>query len=131
MIEEFICANIWPLSTGWDPNPMGKLRVRASKETVPFPKFALVKLPGKSNEAIVSEVEERAADLAGPYLSKEHDSFVVCCPGGSRVNQYFFVMGVKYPGREEPMKPEKRSKGVRVKIPPPRREKILLRTLVL
>ena len=104
MIEEFVCANIWPLSTSWDPNPLGKVRVRASKETVPFPKLTLVKPLGKSDKAIVAEVEERAAELAGPYLSKEHDAFILCCPSGSRVNRSFAVMGVKYPNREEPKK---------------------------
>ena len=54
LIEEFVCANIWPLSTSWDPNPLGKVRVRASKETVPFPKLALVKPLGKSDKAIVA-----------------------------------------------------------------------------
>jgi hypothetical protein len=86
LIEIFICANIWPLSAGWDPNPFGKVGVRGSKETVPFPKLVLVKPPGEKDEAIVAEVERKAAELARPYLSKEHDSFIICCPGGSRVN---------------------------------------------
>ena len=84
LIEEFICANIWPLSAGWDPNPLAKVKVRASKESVPFPKLALVKPLGKIDKAIVAEIEERAAELVGPYLSKEHDSFVACCSSGSR-----------------------------------------------
>ena len=50
-------------------------------------------------------------DIVGPNLSKEHESFVACCQSGSRVNQSFAVMGMKYIDREEPKKPEKRSKG--------------------
>ena len=71
----------------------------------------MLKPPGESNEAIVAEVEWRASELAGSYLSKEYDSFVICCSGGIQVNRSFAVMGVKYPDREEPKKPEKRSKG--------------------
>ena len=111
LIEEFICANIWPLSAGWDPNPLAKVKVRALKESVPFLKLELVKPPGKSNKAIVAEVEEMAVELAGPYLSKEHESLLACCSSGSRVNRSFAVMGVRYPDRVEPKKPEKRSKG--------------------
>ena len=124
MIEEFICANIWPLSAGWDPNPLAKVKVRASKESVPFPKLALVKPPGKSDKAIVAEVKERALEIEGPYLSKEHDSFILCCPGGSRVNRSFAVMGVKYPDREEPKIPEKRSKGASIKDPAAKKRKV-------
>jgi len=111
LIEEFVCANVWPLSDGWLAGPLAKVRVRGLKETLPFPKFSLLKPPGESNEAIVAEVEWRASELAGSYLSKEYDSFVICCSGGIRVNRSFAVMGVKYPDREEPKKPEKRNKG--------------------
>ena len=69
-----------------------------------LPKACASQAAGKSDKAIVAEVEERAAELAGPYLSKEHDSFALCCPSGSRVNRSFAVMGVKYPNREEPKK---------------------------
>jgi hypothetical protein len=112
------------LSAGWDPNPHGKVRVQASKETIPFPKLALVKPPGKTDKAIVAEVEERVVEIAGPYLSKEHDSFILCCPGGSRVNRSFAVMGVKYPDREETKKPEKRSKGASSEDPAAKKRKV-------
>jgi hypothetical protein len=81
LIEEFVCARIWPLSVGWDSNSFVRVKVRASKEALPFPKLDLVKPSGETDEAIVAEVEQRAAELAGPYLLKEYDSFVVCCPG--------------------------------------------------
>ena len=70
LIEEFICANIWPLSAGWDPNPFGKVRVRGSKETVPFPKLVLARPPDETDEAIVAEVERKAIEIAGPYYRK-------------------------------------------------------------
>ena len=111
LIEEFICANIWPLSASWDPNPLVKVKVRALKESVPFLKLELVKPPGKSDKAIVAEVEEMAVELAGPYLLKEHESLLACCSCGSRVNRSFAVMGVRYPDRVEPKKPEKKKQG--------------------
>jgi len=124
LIEEFICANIWPLSAGWDPNPLAKVKVRALKESVPFLKLALVKPPGKSDKAIVAEVEEMAVELAGPYLSKEHESLLACCSSGSRVNHSFAVMGVRYPDRVEPKKPEKRSKGTSSEDPAAKKRKV-------
>jgi len=124
LIEEFICSSIWPLSAGWDPNPLAKAKVRTSKESVPFPKLALLKPPGKSDKAIVAEVEERAVELVGPYLSKEHNSFIACCSSGCRVNRSFAVMGVKYPNQEEPRKPEKRSKGTSSEDPAVKKRKV-------
>ena len=78
MIEEFICAKVWLLSAGWDPSSFVRVKVRASKEALPFPKLELIKPLGLTNEAIVVEVECRAEELAGPYLSKEYDSLVAC-----------------------------------------------------
>jgi len=124
LIEEFICANIWPLSAGWDPNPLAKVKVRALKESVPFLKLELVKPPGKSDKAIVAEVEDMAVELAGPYLLKEHESLLACCSSGSRVNRSFAVMGVKYPDRVEPKKPEKRSKGTSSEDPAAKKRKV-------
>ena len=65
LIEEFICARVWPLSDGWLASPFGKVRVHGLKETLPFPKFDLLKQSGESDEAIVAEVEWRATELAG------------------------------------------------------------------
>ena len=57
-------------------------------------------------------------------LLKDHDSFIVCCPGGSRVNRSFAIVGVKYPDQEEPKKPEKRSKGALGEDPATKKRKI-------
>ena len=94
------------------------------KESVPFLKLALVKPPGKSDKAIVAEVEEMAVELAGPYLLKEHESLHACCSSGSRVNRSFAVMGVRYPDRVEPKKPEKRSKGTSSEDPATKKKKV-------
>ena len=94
------------------------------KESVPFLKLELVKPPGKSNKAIVAEVEEMAVELAGPYLLKEHESILACCSSGSRVNRSFAVMGVRYPDRVEPKKPEKRSKGTSSEDPAAKKRKV-------
>jgi len=96
LIEEFVCAKIWPLAASWGPDSFVKAKVHASKEALPFPKVDLVKPPGETDDAIVAGVERRAAELAGLYLSKEYESFVLCCPGSCRVNRSLVVMGVKY-----------------------------------
>ena len=47
LIEMFICANIWPLST-----------IRASKETVSFPKLALVKPLAKVTRLLLQRLRK-------------------------------------------------------------------------
>ena len=101
-----------------------KVKVRASKEALPFPKVDLVKPPGETDDAIVAGVERIAAELAGLYLSKEYESFVLCCPDSCRVNRSLVVMGVKYVDREEPEKPEKRSKGAPSEEPAAKKRKV-------
>ena len=101
-----------------------RVKVRASKEALPFLKVDLVKPPGQTDEAIVAEVERRAAELARPYLSKEYDSFVACCSGSCRVNRSLVVMGVKYVDREEPKKPERRGKGASGEEPVAKKRKM-------
>ena len=64
--------------------------------------------------------------MAGPYLSKEYDSFAACCSEGVRVNRSLAVMGVKYLDQEEPRKPEKRSKGASSEEPAAKKKKVSL-----
>ena len=123
-IEEFVCAKIWPLAASWGPDSFVKAKVHASKEALPFPTVDLVKPPEETDEAIVVGIERRAAELAGPYLSKEYEYFVLCCPDSCRVNRSLVVMGVKYVDREEPEKPEKRSKGAPSEEPAAKKRKV-------
>jgi len=124
LIEEFVCAKIWPLSAVWDPSSFMRAKVRASKKALPFPRMELVKPPGLTDEAIVAEVERRTEVLAGPYLSKEYDSLVACGLGSCRVNWSLVVMGVKYTDREEPKKPERRGKGALSEEPAAKKRKV-------
>jgi hypothetical protein len=57
-------------------------------------------------------------------LSKEYNSVAVCCSEGIRVNRSLAVMGVKYLDREEPKKPEKRSKVASGKDPVAKKRKV-------
>ena len=52
LIEEFVCAKIWPLSAGWESKSFTKVGVRASGEPLPFPRMELMKPPGRSDAAI-------------------------------------------------------------------------------
>ena len=102
-------ANVWPLSKGWLPRSFIKIEVDGLTDKLPYPKFGLQKSAGTSDDFIVEEVEREAVMLAGPYISKEHDSFVEVCSNQIRVNHSFVVMGVVYGPREAPR--EKRGRG--------------------
>lgn len=91
---EFLDANVWPLSKGWLPRSFIKIEVDGLTDKLPYPKFGLQKPAGTSDDFIVEEVEREAVMLAGPYISKEHDSFVEVCSNQIRVNHSFVVMGV-------------------------------------
>lgn len=102
VVEEFLAAKIWPLSSGWLPGSFAKLEISGLKGKLSFPKFGLKKPKGISDDLIVEEVEQEAVVLVVPYTLKEHDSFVECCPEQVSVNRYFFEMKVAYSPREAP-----------------------------
>jgi hypothetical protein len=89
LVEEFIYAKVWSLAAGWLPRALLKIKVGGLKETVQFPRFDLVRPEGKTDETIVEEVGREVAELVGPFLSKEFDSFMVCCLEGVQVNLSF------------------------------------------
>jgi len=90
VVEEFLAAKIWPLSSGWLPGSFAKLEISGLKDKLSFPKFGLKKPKGISDDLIVEEVEQEAVVLVVPYTLKEHDSFVECCPEQVSVKSLFF-----------------------------------------
>jgi len=117
LIEEYLAAKVWPLTRGWLPGSFSKVRVAGLKDRLPFPVFGLKKPEDVSDDMIVEEIEQEAIAIAGPYLTKERDSFEAVCLEKIRVNRSFLKMGVVYGPREAP---RERKRG-RVFLCPPRR----------
>jgi len=63
---------------------------------------------------IVEEIEQEAVAIAGPFLSKERDSFEAICSEKVRVNRSFLKMGVVYGPREAP---RERKRGANTSAP--------------
>ena len=72
------------------------------KDRLPFPYFGLKKPDEVSDDMIVEEIKQEVVSIAGPYLAKERDSFMVICSKKIRVNWSFSKMGVAYGPREAP-----------------------------
>ena len=84
------------------PGTFSKVRVAGLKDRLPFPVFSLKKPEDVSDDMIVEEIEQEAIAIAGPYLTKERDSFEAVCLKKIRVNRSFLKMGVVYGPREAP-----------------------------
>jgi len=93
LIEEYLAAKVWPLTRDWLPGTFSKVRVAGLKDKLPFPDFGLRKSDEVSDDMIVEEIQQEAVAIAGPYLTKERDSFEAICSEKIRVNQSFFADG--------------------------------------
>ena len=102
LIEEYLAAKVWPLMRDWLPGAFSKVLVVGLKDNLPFPDFGLWKPVGVSDDMIVEEIEQEAVAIAGPFLSKERDSFEAICSEKVRVNRSFLKMWVLYGPREAP-----------------------------
>ena len=115
LIEEYLAAKVWPLTRGWLPGSFSKVRVAGLKDRLPFPVFSLMKPEDVSDDMIIEEIEQEAIAIAGPYLTKERDSFEAVCLEKIRVNRSFLKMGVVYSPREAP---QERKRGASISVPP-------------
>ena len=67
LVEEFVAAKIWPLSPGWYPFELKKVKFSYFTCEIDCPIFGLNKPEGLSDHTIVSEVERDACNLLGPW----------------------------------------------------------------
>lgn len=107
LVEEFLAAKIWPLSLGWYPLEMKRVKF-SYVEYEPTPVLGLKKPEGPSDEAFVAELEQSACDLVGPWDKREYDSFVAVCCHEGRINRRLTKMGVRYEPRPVPTGPVRR-----------------------
>jgi hypothetical protein len=65
IIEEFVDAEIWPVSFGWAPNQIVYFNVNWATQEVPFPKFGIKLREGQSADAFMVEVEKKVTLMIG------------------------------------------------------------------
>ena len=93
---EFIAVKIWPLSPGWYPFRLKKLKFSCLPYEFDCPIFGMKKPEGFSDHTIVSEVERDACNPLGPWNRKEYDSFMAVCKHVDQINRCFEEMEVTY-----------------------------------
>jgi hypothetical protein len=59
IVEEFVAAQIWPISYGWAPSEIVHFNVNWASQEVPFPKFGIKLREGQSTDAFMLEVKKR------------------------------------------------------------------------
>jgi hypothetical protein len=59
IIEEFVAAEVWPISYGWAPTEIVSFNVNCAAQEVSFPRFDLQLKEGQSAEEFMDEVEKK------------------------------------------------------------------------
>jgi hypothetical protein len=75
VIEEFVAADIWPISAGWQPASMTHHTVDWATQQVPFPRFKLQLKEGQSLENFIAEVEGKVDTMVGESMLNKYKAF--------------------------------------------------------
>jgi hypothetical protein len=72
IIEEFVAARIWTVSSGWAPIEIVYFNVNWAAREVPFPKFGIKLRENQSADAFMIEIEKRVNVMIGEYTMNEY-----------------------------------------------------------
>jgi hypothetical protein len=89
LIEEFVAANIWPISHGWAPREIVSFNVNWATQEVPFPLFRLHLTDGQSVEDFVTEVEKKVNNIIVKYTMNEYKSYKNLVKHKKNINRVF------------------------------------------
>jgi hypothetical protein len=89
LIEEFVTANIWPISHGWAPTEIVTFNVNWAAQEVPFPLFGLHLRDGQSAEEFMVEVEKKVNAMIGEYTMNEYKAYKNLVKHKKRINRVF------------------------------------------
>jgi hypothetical protein len=96
LIEEFVAANIWPISHGWAPTEIMTFNVNWAAQEVYFPLFGLHLRDGQSSEEFMVEVEKKVNAMIGEYTINEYKAYKNLVKHNKRINQVFSeICGLK------------------------------------
>jgi hypothetical protein len=89
IVEEFVAAQIWPMSYGWAPNEIVHFNVNWASQEVPFPKFGIKLREGQSADAFMLEVEKKVTLMIGVYTMNEYKAYKALVKHKRRINRVF------------------------------------------
>jgi hypothetical protein len=75
IIEEFVAARVWPISSGWSPTELLYFNVNWTDQKVPFPKFGIKLRGDQSAKAFMEEVDKRVNVMVGEYTMNEYKAY--------------------------------------------------------
>jgi hypothetical protein len=89
IIEEFVAARIWPISSGWAPTEIVYFNVNWAAQEVPFPKFGIKLREDQSADAFMIEIEKRVNLIIGEYTMNEYKAYKALVKHKKRINRVF------------------------------------------
>jgi hypothetical protein len=97
IIEEFVAARVWPISSGWSPAELVYYNVNWADQKVPFPKFGIKLREDLSAKAFMDEVEKRVNVMVGEYTMNEYKAYKAPLKHKKKINRIFSeVCGDKF-----------------------------------
>jgi hypothetical protein len=89
VIEEFVAAEIWPISHGWAPTEIVNFNMNWATQQVPFPRFGLRLKEGQTFEEFFEEVEKRVDSMIGESTMNEYKAYKNLVKHKKRINLVF------------------------------------------
>jgi hypothetical protein len=89
VIKEFVAADIWRISAGWQPASMIHHNVDWVTQQVPFSRFKLQLKEGQSLKNFIAEVEGKVDAMVGESTLNEYKAFKALVKHKRRVNRVF------------------------------------------
>jgi hypothetical protein len=97
IIEEFVAAEVWPISYGWAPTEIVSFNVNWEAQEIPFPRFGLQLRDGQSAEEFMDDVEKKVNAMIGEYTMNEYRAYKNLVKHKRRINRVFSeVCGEKF-----------------------------------
>jgi hypothetical protein len=97
IIEEFVAARVWPISSGWSPTELLYFNVNWADQKVPFPKFEIKLREDQSAKAFMEEVEKKVNVMVGEYTMNDYKAYKALVKHKKKINRVFSeVCGDKF-----------------------------------
>jgi hypothetical protein len=89
IIEEFVAARVWPISSGWSSTEIIYFKVNWATQEVPFPKFGIKLREDQSADAFMVEIEKRVNVMIGEYTMNEYKAYKALVKHKRRIDRVF------------------------------------------
>jgi uncharacterized protein YktA (UPF0223 family) len=110
IIEEFVAANIWPITLGHYPTEILFINVNWAAQEVPFSRFSIQLREDQSADDFMDEIEKKVNAMIGESTMNEYKAFKNLVKHKKRINRVFSEVCVDKSFRS-------RRPGIRKKAP--------------